>query len=269
MPAQVPIRASTQEHLDIEDIKDDIIILKDGSCCLVLQTTAVNFNLLSETEQDAIIYAYAGLLNSLSFPIQIFIRSQKKDISSYLLLLKKQEEKQKSLKLKKRIKQYQKFVEKIVKENEVLDKNFYIIIPFSSFELGVPQTLKKSLLGKSQLPFSKEYILEKAKTNLYPKRDHLIKQFNRLGLKAVQLTTKELIELFYIIYNPESEGQKLGSNKDYSAFLVKPAIKETPQTQPSTPSPSPPPQKATPEVLEGTKLQKEIDDIVEKTKNSS
>lgn len=75
MPAQTPIKASTQDHLNIEDIKDDIIMLKDGSCCIILQTNAVNFNLLSEAEQEAIIFAYAGLLNSLSFPVQIFIRS--------------------------------------------------------------------------------------------------------------------------------------------------------------------------------------------------
>ena len=79
-PAKIAIRASTQQHLDIEDIQDDLIILKDGSCCLVIAATAINFGLLSEREQDATIYAYAGLLNSLTFSIQIVIRSQRKDI---------------------------------------------------------------------------------------------------------------------------------------------------------------------------------------------
>lgn len=225
MPAQNPITASTQQHLDIEDVKDDLIILKDGSCCIVLQTNAVNFDLLSETEQDATIYAYAGLLNSLSFPIQIFIVSRKKDISSYLKLLKTQKTKQQSEKLKLQIIKYQTFIEKTVKENMVLEKDFYVIIPFSAYELGVSKSIKKSLTGKSkQLPFSKAYIIQKAKTSLIPKRDHIIKQFIRLGLKIKQLNTKELIELLYNIYNPESVGQLISTDKDYETSLVEPNL---------------------------------------------
>lgn len=223
-PLKIPIRASTQEHLDIEDIKDGIIILKDGSCCLILETNAVNFGLLSETEQDAIIYAYAGLLNSLSFPIQITIRSQRKDVSSYLRLIDIQEKKETSPKIKNQIKKYRQFIENIVKENEVLDKSFYIAIPFSSLELGIT-TLGKSVTKKG-LPFPEEHILQKAKTNLYPKKEQIVRQFSRLGLKAIQLDTQQLIELFYHIYNPESRGQKLTSPKEYETFFVKPAIEE-------------------------------------------
>ena len=90
-PAQIPIRASTQEYLPIEDIKNNLVVLKDGSCALVLSVSSVNFDLLSEREQEAIIYAYGALLNSLTFSIQIMIRSQRKDISSYLEILEKQE----------------------------------------------------------------------------------------------------------------------------------------------------------------------------------
>lgn len=231
-PAQSPIRASTQEHLSIEDIRDDIVILKDGSCCLILQTTAVNFDLLSESEQDAIIYAYSGLLNSLSFPIQIFIRSQKKDISNYLNLLKQHVQKQKTTKLSELIKDYQSFIEKTVKESEVLDKSFYIVIPFSNYELGVSQSIKSNFMGKPrQLPFPKEFILAKAKTSLFPKKDHLIQQFNRLGLRAIQLNSKQIIELFYIIYNPESQGHILGQTREYDSFLVEPSLKEAPLVQ--------------------------------------
>ena len=275
-PAHIPIKASTQEHLSIEDIKDNIVILKDGSCCLILQTSAVNFDLLSETEQDATIYAYAGLLNSLSFPIQIFIRSQQKDISSYLKLLKKERDKQKTTLQKKQIAAYQKFIEKTVKENRVLDKSFYLVIPFSLLELGVSQTIKKAGNRKNQLPFSKEYILNKAKTNLYPKRDHIIKQFQRLGLKIKQLNTRQLIKLFYRIYNPYSKGQLLGSPSDYTSFLVKTNLKEKNKktavslpTKPTNPVVKKPPvsvktktEKTTP--LEGLKLQKAIDNIFKK-----
>ncbi|HCQ92586.1 TPA: hypothetical protein DIU13_01235, partial [Candidatus Beckwithbacteria bacterium] len=122
-----PIKASTQDHLDIEDIRNDLVILKDGSCCLILQTTAVNFSLLSEGEQDATIYAYAGMLNSLTFPVQILIHSQKKNIQSYLALLNTQEQKIKNPLLKGQLVKYRDFITQTVKENDVLDKKFYIV----------------------------------------------------------------------------------------------------------------------------------------------
>ena len=225
-PAKAPVRASTQEHLDIEEIKDNLIVLRDGSCCLVAQTTAVNFDLLSETEQGATIFAYASLLNSLSFPIQIFIRSQQKDVSGYLNLLAMQEKKVVGEKLRKQIKHYRDFVEKTVQEKEVLDKKFYIIIPFSFLEMGTGSVIAKAFpLGgdnkKKGLPYPLETILEKAKTNLYPKRDHLIRQFNRLGLELRQLQTHELIKLFYNIYNQEATGfEEFVSSTEYQMPII-------------------------------------------------
>ena len=100
---KIPIRATSQEHLDIEDIRDDLVILKDGSAVLVISTTAINFGLLSEREQDATIYAYAALLNSLTFSIQIIIRSQKKDISGYLRLLDQAEARETKKKVRQQI----------------------------------------------------------------------------------------------------------------------------------------------------------------------
>src|SRR3990172_6616505 len=93
LSAQKIIRGTTQKFLEIEDIKDDLVILRDGSCCLILQVSAINFGLLSEEEQEAIISAYASLLNSLSFPLRIVIISRRKDISSYLESLRRAEEK--------------------------------------------------------------------------------------------------------------------------------------------------------------------------------
>jgi len=211
-PAQIPIRATTQEHLPIEDIKDDLVILKDGSCALILSVSSVNFDLLSEKEQEAIIYAYGALLNSLTFPIQIFVRSHRKDISSYLEILKNQEkQKAGSPLLAKLINNYRQFVAEMVKKNNVLDKKFYVVIPFSALELGVGPTLTSIFKKSHSLPFEKEYILPKAKDSLYPKRDHLIRLFGRLGLVVRQLANQELIGLFYNIYNqetPESQSTK-------------------------------------------------------------
>lgn len=224
-PAQVAIKSSTQDFIEIEDIKDDLVILKDGSCCLVLKINAVNFGLLSESEQDALIYAYSGMLNSLSFSIQIVIRSKRKDITAYLNLLKAAEEKQLYGPLKEQIEKYRLFVETTVKVNNVLDKKFYIVIPFSLLEMGVASAFK--LFGRKKgLPYSKSYILERAKTALYPKRDHLLRQLNRLGLKAHQFNTQELIQLFYDVYNPGSAGMENigGLSEGLTAPMVEAAV---------------------------------------------
>jgi len=221
-----PVRSSTQDHLDIEDIRDNLVLLKDGACCLLLETTAVNFSLLSESEQDAIIYAYAGLLNSLTFPIQIVVTSQKKNIANYLALLAGQKQKISNPLLKTQVEKYYNFVKKTVAENEVLDKKFYLVIPFSSLELGVSTALTSSLKRKPGLPFDKQSILTKAKNALIPKRDHLLKQLTRIGLKAKQLTTPDLIKLFYNYYNPDSGAIEFDAAAEYEAPIVEAAISE-------------------------------------------
>lgn len=212
----IPIRASTQEFSEIEDIDRDIVLFADGSCALVVAATAVNFGLLSEKEQEAIIYAYAGLLNSLSFPIQIVIQTQHKDISSYLKLLEEQENKQKNPKMVKSIHSYRTFVAATVKEKDVLDKKFYIVIPFSSLELGsAPSVLFGS--KKRGLPYEKSYILDRALTILVPKRDHVLRLLARVGLHANQLTTEQLIKLFFDAYNADTSMPTREGNKSTNA----------------------------------------------------
>lgn len=241
----VAIKSTTQEHLDILDIRDDVVILKDGGVSLVLQVSAVNFDLLSEEEQEAIIYAYAGLLNSLTFPIQIVVKSQRKDISNYLELLKKQENSSVSLKRKQQIMEYRQFVSQIVKEGNVLDKKFYCIIPFTRIELGLHASNPLSLKKNTALPYDKSYILNKALTALHPKRDHLIRQFARVGLFARPLNTQELTQLFYNAYNPDQAKEKsLTGSERYDYPLVQSRLDITPpKTNPentSTPTPTTP-----------------------------
>lgn len=234
MPAP-NIRATTQEHLSIEDITHNLIILKDGSAAMVLKIRAINFNLLSEQEQDSIIYSYAGLLNSLSFPIQILIRSQKKDISNYLRLIKTYESKQLNPVIKSRITAYREFIERIVKERNVLDKTFFTIIPFTPSELGISQSKNPVAKKPQRLPYDKNYIIQKALNSLEPKRDHLLRQFAHLNLSPKQLATQELIQLFYNIYNPDShEGVTLANPTQYQQSLVQSSSQIAPKTQSPT-----------------------------------
>jgi len=223
MPKQPALHSTTQLFLDIYDISNDLLIMKDGAASMILSVGAMNFGLLAEEEQDAIIYAYAGLLNSLNYPIQIVIKSQTKDATKYLNLLKEQEESAGDASKRKAIQNYREFVSNLIRERNVLDKKFYVTIPASALEMGLlpPQTV---IPGVKQIDISsveRSVILEKAINILDPKRDHLISQFNRIGLFAQQLTTQEIIQLFYTSYNPEAaEGQQITETNNYTTTVV-------------------------------------------------
>jgi len=225
------IKSSTQQHLDFDDMTDDLIIFKTGWVGLVMSTTAVNFDLLSEAEQDATIYAYGAFLNSLTFPVQILIRSKKADITAYFNNLAEAEKAQVNPDLKRQVGKYRDFIQSIVQQKTVLDKKFYLIITFSPLELGFKGLGRKNV-GKTK---SKRQLVEDAKIALSPKRDHIIKQMARLGLTARQLTTQELIELFYDIYNPAPTGTQrvILDSASYTVPIVEPAV-EVP-----TPAPIP------------------------------
>ena len=202
-----PLTTASAEFVPIAEITEDIVVYKDGGAGLVMESTSLNFSLLSEKEQAAVIYAYAALLNSLSFSIQIVIRSQRKDITSYLVYLDEARSKIPNPKLANLMDSYRSFITESVKKKNVLGKKFYIVVPFSSLELGVGKSIAGMVKGGRALPYPKSYVVKKAKVALYPRRDHLARQANRLGIKLRQLKTNELIELYYNIYNPEGASQ--------------------------------------------------------------
>jgi hypothetical protein len=201
------LTATTQELLPIAEIVDGVVIYKTGGASLIMESTSLNFGLLSEREQKAVIASYAGLLNSFNFPVQIVVRSQKKDISIYMDFLSAASQKIKVPKLKVIMEDYKKFIEDAIKKKNVLSKKFYIVILFSQYELGITKSFMSSFKTPSSkpvpIPFPKPYVIRKAKVSLFPKRDHLIRQARRLGITLHQLSNTELINLFYNIYNPE------------------------------------------------------------------
>ncbi len=247
------LQSTTQKYLEIFDITNDLLILQDGTCSLILRTSAINFDLFSEEEQDATIYAYAALLNSLSFPIEIVIHSQKKDVTAYLDLLKNQEAKAYTPLKKKQIREYRGFVEQLVQERNVLDKKFYLIITASAIEMGLvsPTSGVVPQPKKTTLPtFDKFTVIEKALTILQPRRDHLMHQLARIGLVSEPLKTQELIQMFYSIYNPDaSEGQKIQNTNDYTTPLVQAQLRTSPDAAPAPPiAPAAPPLSPAPTV---------------------
>lgn len=207
-----PIKASTQHFVEIEDIKDDIILMKDFSAALVVEVGAVNFWLLSQEEQTSMVYAYSGLLNSLSFPTEILILSKKMDISSYLDYLDLKINKQKTDLIRTRLESYREFIKTIVKRNTVLEKRFFFVVPFSPLELGIT--------GANTQGLNKEYVFSRAKTSLYPKRDNLIRLLAKTGLNSSVLQKQELTELFYNLYNPSATGRRMAGVESYTDVVM-------------------------------------------------
>jgi len=207
-----PVKATTQQFIEIEEIQDDVVLLKDYSAVLLIEISAVNFWLLSSEEQMSIIYAYGSLLNSLSFPLQILILSKKMDISNYLDYLDQRIAKTSDEILKTRLKSYKEFIKNIVKKNTVLEKRFFFVVPFSPLELGISGVNTSSL--------KKDYVLSRAKTSLYPRRDHLLRLLAKIGLSGKVLQKQEITELFYNLYNPSPTGRPLAPVESYTDVVL-------------------------------------------------
>jgi hypothetical protein len=222
-------KSTAQEFLEIYDITNDLAILKTGTASLILEVSAMNFGLLAEEEQDAVIYTYAALLNSLNYPIQIIIQSQTKDVTKYLNLLKEKENESAHSPRGERIARYREFVTNLIKERNVLDKKFFVVIPATPLELELLST-ESVIPGKDTFDvtkYEKTVLVDKAQAILEPRRDHLISQFARIGLAAWQLTTQDIIRVFYTNYNPEaSEGFEGTNTEEYQTAVVRASMME-------------------------------------------
>lgn len=191
-------KTSTQKFIEIQDIQDDVVILTAGNACLVMEVQTTNFALLSKEEQDAKIFSYASLLNSLSFPIQILVKNKRVDISKYIKLLEIEIQKQNpDGKKKNYMNQYKEYISELVKTSTVLDKKFYLVISYSYLEAGA----QSAATGLKKGAFEKRSFFTAAQETLHTKANSLYAQLARLNLRAKTLQKEELINLFYSIYN--------------------------------------------------------------------
>ena len=189
--AKQKIHSTTQDFTQIVDIQSDVVFFKDRSACMIMEVSSVNFFLLSQDEQNARIYGYMALLNSLSFPIQIVIVSRKIDMSAYLSLLEQKIVSVKNPKIADHLKAYKDFIGDLVKDEGLLDKKLYVIIPFTSLELGPVPT-------KNKLSFN-----EQVRSSLMSKLENIMVQVERMGLSARILETQELAKLYYELFNQD------------------------------------------------------------------
>jgi hypothetical protein len=207
-----PHKSTTQLFIEVEQVVDDIVVMRNRSASTIIEVGAVNFWLLSDEDQMSMIYTYGSLLNSLSFPVQIVIISKMMNISSYIDYLQGKINAQKNEVMRTRIEDYREFIKNIVKKNVVIEKRFFFVVPFNPLEMGVA--------GVKANKLSTEYIVNRAKTSLYPKRDHLLRLLAKVGLRPTIMGQQELVELFYNLYNPSSTGKQLAPIDSYTDIVL-------------------------------------------------
>lgn len=200
---------STQLFLDIAEIKDNVVVLKNGGIRAILQTSSINFNLKSEEEQNAIIYGYQSFLNSLEFPIQIAVQSRKLDVDRYIETVREIGEKHTNVLLKEQTNEYCDYILKLVEYADIMEKKFYVVVPFDPYRAREQNTFAKFLSHISSAD-SVEAIRRRHKEfdelnkGLTERVNAVLAGLENCNLRVAQLTTAQLIELFYQIYNPTS-----------------------------------------------------------------
>ena len=204
MPNKKIKQPSTQEYLDIGEVREGVVIMRDGSFRMVLLVSAVNFSLKSEQEQNAIIYQYQNFLNSLNFPIEINIQSRMTDLSPYIIRLKDRLNKEANELIRIQISDYIEFINRMISIANIMDKKFFIVVP-----LFPPNLKKRGLFDKIIHP--KIPLLVKISESEFKSfREELLERCNVImnglgviGVRSIPLNTQQLIELYYKNYNPE------------------------------------------------------------------
>lgn len=192
--------SSSQDFLEIKEIKEGVVILKNRSMRGVLMISSLNFALKSLDEQNAIIYQFQNFLNSLDFTIQMVIQSRKLNITGYLEKLKTLEEKQQNELLKIQTAGYKNFVQDLISRGSIMSKSFYVVVPFTLIE--IPEIGDGLFSKKSKTEISQEK-LKRGKSQLWQRMEFVAMGLRRCGLKSVPLNTSELIELFWSLHHPE------------------------------------------------------------------
>lgn len=213
---------ATQKMLDISEIRDGCVVMRDGTLRIVLLVSSINFALKSEEEQEAMVGSYVGFLNTLDFPLQIVIQSRKLNVESYLEQLKQSEKEQTNELLKIQIADYRNFVGELIDMGEIMSKRFFVVVHYD------PLAKKKKFMDRVTELFApifsirlKEEQFKKKKSEMIMRVDQVINGLMGMGLTAVPLDTQGLIELYYDVYNPDiRESQKLNPVEELKVEAV-------------------------------------------------
>lgn len=233
---------STQNALQIAEIRDGIVILNDGSFRSVLMMKSINFDLMSPQEREGVEFAYQGFLNSLYFPIQIVVRSQKVDLRPYLEKMDKIRSEHDNMLLALLMEDYINFMGVISQQTNIMDKQFYVVVPFipAGIEAQKAVEASKNFANNLMSAFKpnqqqqkitiNEADLEAAKTELRNRVQAVLAGLMQAGVQGLPLDTQELIELYYDVYNPDTATrQQLKNFNDLTAPVITKGEGEAPQ----------------------------------------
>jgi len=195
-------QASTQQFLEIDQIREGVILLRNKAMRGVLMVSSLNFALKSEDEQNAIIYQFQNFLNSLDFSLEIVVQSRRLNITGYLEKLKELEEKQENELLKIQTAEYQKFIKDLIAGGAIMAKSFFVVIPFTLIEIPGMKAVK-GLVKRGEILTLTEEQFQRCKSQLWQRMEFVALGLRRCGLQCVPLNTSELIELFWSLYHPE------------------------------------------------------------------
>jgi hypothetical protein len=196
---------ATRQRLDIAEIREDSVVLKDGTMRAVLLVSSINFALKSEEEQNAIIAAYVSFLNALEFPLEIVVQSRRLNIDAYLLKLGQVEKEQTNELLKIQIADYREYIKELVEMGDIMSKRFYAVVPYdplSDKRKGFWSRFGEVLTPGTAIRLGTERF-KKRRRDLFARVEHVQMLLSSMGLTSVILDTQSLIELFYNLYNPE------------------------------------------------------------------
>ena len=196
---------STQQYLDIAEIRDDMVILKDGTVRAVLLVSSINFALKSADEQEAIIQSYMTFLNGLEYPIQIVIQSRRMNIEGYLGRLAEQQKKTSNDLLRTQIADYRDFVNELVELGQIMQKRFYLVIPYDPItnkRKNFFARLSEALSPVAASKLSKKQLADRIE-QLARRVENIKGELGSMSLAAARLDTQSLIELYYEAYNPD------------------------------------------------------------------
>ncbi len=211
------ISISTQQNLDIAEIRDDVVVMKDGTIRSVIMVSSINFALKSEDGQNAVIGAYVRFLNNLSFPLQILIQSRELDIDNYLNFLREKEKQQTNRLLKVQTADYIEYIKELTSLGEIMNKRFFVVVPYSVLSdkrRGFFKSLGEAIRPATILKL-KEKTFRTYQESLSRRTDSVISGLEAMGVAATRLDTQSLIELYYKTYNPEtSKNQELADIED-------------------------------------------------------
>jgi hypothetical protein len=196
--AKVP----TQQFLEIEQIREGVVVLRDKTLRGILMVSSLNFALKSEEEQNAIVYQFQEFLNSLDFSCQILVQTRRLNITGYLDKLKELEEKQENELLKIQTRGYREFIASMIKEGVIMTKSFYVIIPFYPGPLEATKFGGKKTQDQKPVSLTEE-AFQGYKAQLWQRMEFLALGLRRCGLQAIPLITPELVELFWRFYHPK------------------------------------------------------------------